>query len=58
MKLCKADLAQFREIFDAPADRKVASVIDGGFGAKRLSILVVLLDAGPLVIECNEGRRR
>jgi hypothetical protein len=34
----KADLAQFREIFNAPADSKVAGVIDGGFGAKRLSL--------------------
>ena len=42
----KADLAQIREIFDAPADGKVAGVVDGGFGAKRLSLLVVLLDAG------------
>jgi hypothetical protein len=29
----KADLAQFREIFDAPADSKVAGVIDGGLPA-------------------------
>src|ERR1700686_1406305 len=47
----KADLAQFREIFDAPADGEVAGVVDGGFGAKRLSLLVVLLDAGLLVID-------
>ena len=47
----KADLAQFREIFDASADGEVAGVIDGGFGAKRLSLLVVLLDAGLLVID-------
>ena len=47
----KADLAQFREIFNAPADSKVAGVIDDAFGAKRLSLLVVLLDAGLLVID-------
>jgi hypothetical protein len=34
----KADLAQFREIFDASADGEVAGVVDGGFGAKRLSL--------------------
>src|ERR1700730_622080 len=47
----KADLAQFREIFDASADGEVAGVVDGGFGAKRLSLLVVLLDAGLLVVD-------
>src|SRR3978361_1421286 len=43
---CKADLAQFWEIFDASADVEVAGVVDGGFGSKRLSLLVILLDAG------------
>src|ERR1700726_1539865 len=33
------------------ADGEVAGVVDGGFGAKRLSLLVVLLDAGLLVID-------
>src|SRR6202171_3146859 len=47
----KADLAQFREIFDASANGEVAGVVDGGFGAKRLSLLVVLLDAGLLVVD-------
>src|ERR1700693_1682706 len=47
----KADLAQFREIFDASADGEVAGIVDGGFGSKRLSLLVVLLDAGLLVID-------
>src|SRR4029077_13417586 len=47
----KADLAQFREIFDAPADVEVAGIVDGRFGSKRLSLLVVLLDAGLLVID-------
>src|SRR3954470_4821106 len=44
----KADLAQFREIFDASADVEVAGVVDGRFGSKRLSLLVILLDAGLL----------
>src|SRR6202451_2925208 len=48
---CKADLAQFREILDAPADGKVAGLVAWGFSAKRLSFLVVLLDAGLLVID-------
>ena len=43
--------AQFREIFDAPADLEVAGIVDGRFGSKRLSLLVVLLDAGLLVID-------
>jgi hypothetical protein len=37
----KADLAQFVEIFDASADGEVAGVVDGGFSAKRLSLLMV-----------------
>src|SRR3979409_1570603 len=47
----KADLAQFRKIFDAPADVEVTGIVDGRFGSKRLSLLVVLLDAGLLVID-------
>jgi hypothetical protein len=35
----KADLAQFREIFDASADVEVTGVVDGRFGSKRLSFL-------------------
>jgi hypothetical protein len=42
----KAELTQFQEIFDASADGEVAGVVDGVFGSKRLSLLVVLLDAG------------
>src|SRR3954463_5944243 len=30
----KADLAQFREIFDASGDVEVAGVVDGRFGSK------------------------
>src|SRR4051794_3417347 len=47
----KADLAQFREIFDAPADIEVAGVVDGRLSSKRLSLLMILLDAGFLVID-------
>lgn len=47
----KADLAQFVEIFDASADGEVAGIVDGGFGSKRLSLLVVLLDAGLFVVD-------
>src|SRR3954468_6649489 len=47
----KADLAQFREIFDAPADVEVAGIVDGRFSSKCLSLLVILLDAGLLVID-------
>src|SRR4051794_16073788 len=42
----KADLAEFREIFDAPANVEVPGIVDGRFGSKRLSLLVILLDAG------------
>jgi hypothetical protein len=41
----KADLAQFLKIFDASADRELAGVVVGRFSSKRLSLLVVLLDA-------------
>ena len=51
----KADLAQFLKIFDASADRKIAGIVDGRFGSKRLSLLVVLLDAGFFVTTCSEG---
>src|SRR5437588_341249 len=47
----KADLAQFLEILDASANIKVAGVVDGRFGSKRLSLLVILLDAALLVID-------
>src|ERR1700704_3014065 len=51
----KADLTQVLEIFDASADREVASVVDGRFSSKRLSLLVILLDTGLLVV--NVQRR-
>ena len=47
----KADLAQCREIFDSSADVEVPGIVDGRFGSKRLSLLVILLDAGFLVID-------
>jgi hypothetical protein len=37
---CKADLAQLREVFDAPADTKVTRVVDRRFGSKRLLLPV------------------
>jgi hypothetical protein len=51
----KADLAQFLKIFEASADRKIAGVVDGRFSPKRLSLLVVLLDAGFFVIDVQRG---
>src|SRR5436190_6276435 len=51
----KADLAQFLKIFDASADREIAGVVDGRFSSKRLSLLVVLLDAGFFVIDVQRG---
>src|SRR2546430_15506528 len=47
----KADLAQFLEILDASANIKVAGVVDGRLGSKRVSLLVILLDAALLVID-------
>src|SRR3954462_15629468 len=47
----KADLAQFREIFDASANVEVPGIVDGRFGSKRLSLLVILLDPSLLVID-------
>jgi|SRR5579863_9269711 len=55
---CKADLAQILEILDASADGEVAGVVDRGFGSKCLSLLVILLDAGLLVIDVTARRRR
>src|SRR5437773_11396340 len=51
----KADLPQFLKIFDASADREFAGVVDGRFSSKRLSLLVVLLDAGFFVIDVQRG---
>ena len=47
----KADLAQVLEIFDASANGEVQGVVDRGFRSKGLSLLVVLLDAGFLVVD-------
>ena len=56
----KADLAQFGEIFNTPADVEVAGIVDGRLSSKCLSLLVVLLDAGLLVIDvpATAPRRR
>src|SRR5262245_47821576 len=52
----KADLAQFGKVFDAPADVEVAGVVDGRLSPKRLSLLVILLDASLLVIDVQRRR--
>src|SRR6202011_4967359 len=52
----KADLAQFLKIFGASADREIAGVVDGRFSSKRLSLLVVLLDAGFFVFDVTRGQ--
>jgi len=54
----KADLTQVLEIFDASADREVASVVDGRFSSKRLSLLVILLDTGLLVVNVQKTAPR
>src|SRR5262245_29093566 len=51
----KADLAQFLEIFDAPANIEVVGIVDGRFSSKDLSLLVVLFDASFLVIHMQRA---
>jgi hypothetical protein len=51
----KSDRAQRGEIAQALADAEVASVVDGGLGAERAALLMVLLDAGVLLVEV-QGR--
>ena len=48
---CKADLTQFFEIFDAPANGEVAGVVDRRFSSESLALLVVLLDTRFLVVD-------
>ena len=52
---CKADLAQSGKVLDTSADAEVAGIVDRRFGSKRLQQLVVLLDAGLLVVDV-QGR--
>ena len=47
----EADLPQGGQVLQPLADAEVARVVDGGLGAKRAAFLVVLLDAGVLVVD-------
>ena len=51
----KADPPQLGEVVRASADVEVARVVDRGFGAQRAPLLVVLLDAGALVVDVQGG---
>src|SRR5215472_16923975 len=48
---CKAELAQFGKVYDASTDTKITRVVDGRFSSKGFPLLVVLLDAGLLVVD-------
>src|SRR5262249_43194554 len=48
---CKADLAQFGKVFEAPANTKVTGIVDGRFGSQCLQQLVILLDTRLLVVD-------
>ena len=47
----EADLPQGGQVAQPFADPEVAGVVDGGLGAKGSSFLVILLDAGVLVLD-------
>ena len=51
----KADLPQSGQVLQQLADAEVARVVDGGFGAQGAALLVILLDAGVLVIDVQRG---
>ena len=51
----KADLSQFFKIFDASANGQIAGIVDRRFGAKGFALLVILLDAGLLVVDVERG---
>ena len=51
----EADLPQRGQVVQPLADGEVARVVDRGFSAKGTSLLVVLLDAGVLVVEVQRG---
>jgi len=51
----KADLSQFFKIFDASANGEIAGIVDRRFGAKGFALLVILLDAGLLVVDVERG---
>ena len=52
----EADLAQRRQVMQPPAESEVAGIVDGGFGAQRLSVLVILLDAAVLIVHMQRRR--
>lgn len=47
----EADLPQSGKVLQSFADLEVAGVVDDGFGPERSSLLVILLDAGFLVVD-------
>jgi len=51
----KADGSELGQIAESTADREVAGVVDGGFGAQGAPFLVVLFDPGVFVIEVERG---
>ncbi len=52
----EADLAQLRQVGQALADLEVGSVVDRGLGPQRAAFLVILLDAGALVVDVQRRR--
>lgn len=46
----EADLPQGGKVVQPLANAEVAGVVDGGLGTEGPTFLVILLDAGPLVI--------
>jgi hypothetical protein len=47
----KADLPQCRQVLQLFADAKIARIVDGGLGAKRTSLFVILLDSRVFVLD-------
>lgn len=51
----KADLPQGGQIAKRRTNLEIVGVVDGGFGPKRLSVFVVLLDLGLFVLHVKRG---
>src|SRR5436190_16704130 len=51
----EADLPHRGEVRQPFAQVEVAGVVDGGFGAQRAALFVVLLDGGVLVVHVQAG---